>query len=66
MKKKNIDLQKKVSLKKVSLAHLNFEEQSAVHGGDTNVARCLNTRCIRCDSYDPSCPTRPHRTLVCL
>jgi hypothetical protein len=65
MKKKNILLQKKVSLKKMTLAHLNFEQQNNVYGGAVSV-RCLDTRCDGCDSYDPSCPTRPHRTVVCL
>ncbi|MGN7821635.1 class I lanthipeptide [Chitinophaga sp. 22536] len=64
MKKKNILLQKKVSLKKVVLANLNYDQQKAVRGGAVSV-RCADTRCDGCDSYDPSCPTRPHRTLIC-
>nr|WP_295873483.1 class I lanthipeptide [uncultured Chitinophaga sp.] len=64
MKKKNIDLQKKVSLKKVALAHLNVEQQNDVRGGI--IGGPFDTKCQGCDSYDPSCPTRPHRTVVCM
>ncbi|NML35591.1 hypothetical protein HHL17_00130 [Chitinophaga sp. G-6-1-13] len=65
MKKKNLELQKKVSLKKVTLANLNFEQQNVVRGGVAG-ARPFDTKCEGCDSYDPSCPTRPHRTVVCV
>ncbi|NML35590.1 hypothetical protein HHL17_00125 [Chitinophaga sp. G-6-1-13] len=61
MKKKNAFLQKKVSLKKVALTHLNFEEQSNVRG-----ARLRDTKCDGCDSYDPSCISKPRPTVGCV
>ncbi|SKA23383.1 hypothetical protein SAMN04488128_1021811 [Chitinophaga eiseniae] len=61
MKKKNIDLQKKVGLKKVALAYLNVEQQNDVRGG----GRAINTRCNGCDSYDPSCPSMARPTKIC-
>jgi hypothetical protein len=62
MKKKNIDLQKKVALNKVTLARLNFEQQDAVRGGITNI-ECVDTKW--CDSRPPFCISLPWPTIQC-
>ncbi|WP_211092593.1 class I lanthipeptide [Chitinophaga varians] len=62
MKKKHIDIQRKISLNKVTLVHLNLEHQGAVLS-ETASSECINTRW--CNTRSPYCISIPWPTIAC-
>lgn len=58
MKKKKIELAKKLTLAKETVATLTVKQKNAIKGGET----------VFCDTYDPAwtCESNPRPTNVCM
>ncbi|MCW3466208.1 class I lanthipeptide [Chitinophaga nivalis] len=59
MKKKKMDLSKKLLLTKETVAALNMEEQQQLLGGATQVGACVETRQISSCIASRPAPNRP-------
>ena len=47
---------KKLTLKKVTVADLRHSQMSEIQGGDNTPASCLEYLTCTCTNYEPTCP----------